>query len=142
MLLDLLTIKFMSGYLTRPMHFMGGLGLLFFFFAFVSLGTTVVMKTISNQWMTGNPLLYLSVGLGLVGTQMLSMGLLGEVMMRTYYESQDKRPYVVRESCNTLNEVDEREPRALEHAETPNRRFRLKVCTGKGHLAFCAGPDS
>ncbi|HEX3152810.1 MAG TPA: glycosyltransferase family 2 protein [Gemmataceae bacterium] len=103
-MLDLLTIKFMSGYLTRPMHFMGGLGLLFFFLAFVSLGTTVVMKATSNQWMTGNPLLYLSVGLGLVGTQMLSMGLLGEVMMRTYYESQDKRPYVVRESRNMNDE--------------------------------------
>ena len=39
---------------------------------------------------------------------MLSMGLLGEVMMRTYYESQDKRPYVVRESRN-LNDEDDRE---------------------------------
>jgi hypothetical protein len=56
--------------------------------------------------MTGNPFLYLSVGLGLVATQMLSMGLLGEVMMRTYYESQDKRPYVVRESRNLADEDD------------------------------------
>jgi glycosyltransferase involved in cell wall biosynthesis len=99
-MLDLLTIKFISKYLTRPMHFLGGLGLLFFFLAFVSLGITVLMKAISGQWMTGNPFLYLSVMLGLVGTQMLSLGLLGEVMMRTYYESQDKRPYVVRESRN------------------------------------------
>jgi len=106
-LLDLLTIRFMSGYLTRPMHFMGGLGLLFFLLAFVSLGATVVMKAVSGQWMTGNPLLYLSVALGLVGTQMLSMGLLGEVMMRTYYESQDKRPYVVRESRNLSDDEDE-----------------------------------
>jgi glycosyltransferase involved in cell wall biosynthesis len=105
-LLDLLTIKFMSGYLTRPMHFMGGLGLLFFLLAFVCLGVTVAMKAISGQWMTGNPFLYLSAGLGLVATQMLSMGLLGEVMMRTYYESQDKRPYVVRESRNLADEDD------------------------------------
>jgi glycosyltransferase involved in cell wall biosynthesis len=105
-MLDLLTIKFISGYLTRPMHFMGGLGLLFFFLAILSLGVTVVMKSISGQWMTGNPLLYLSVGLGLVGTQMLSMGLLGEVMVRTYYESQDKRPYVVRDSRNLTDEDD------------------------------------
>src|SRR5262245_43116074 len=105
-ILDLLTIKFMSGYLTRPMHFMGGLGLLFFFLAFVSLGATVLMKMISGHWMTGNPLLYLSVALGLVGTQILSMGLLGEVMMRTYFESQDKRPYVVRESRNLSVDED------------------------------------
>lgn len=108
-MLDLLTIRYMSGYLTRPMHFMGGLGLLFFFLAFCSLATTIIMKAISGQWMTGNPFLYLSVGLGLVGTQMLSMGLLGEVMMRTYFESQDKRPYVVRESRN-LTATEDREP--------------------------------
>ena len=106
-LLDLLTIRFMSGYLTRPMHFMGGLGLLFFLLAFVCLVATVVMKATGGPFMTGNPLLYLSVALGLVGTQMLSMGLLGEVMMRTYYESQDKRPYVVRESRNLSEEVEQ-----------------------------------
>ena len=106
--LDLLTIRYLSGYLTRPMHFMGGLGMLFFFFAFASLATTVLMKMFGGHWMTGNPLLYLSIMLGLMGTQMLSMGLLGEVMMRTYYESQDKRPYVVRESRN-LTETDNRE---------------------------------
>ena len=44
--------------------------------------------------------------LGLVGMQMLSMGLLGEVMMRTYFESQDKRPYVVRESRNLTEDED------------------------------------
>jgi glycosyltransferase involved in cell wall biosynthesis len=105
-LLDLLTIKFFSGYLTRPMHFMGGVGIFFFLMSFISLMVTVLMKMYSGQWMTGNPFLYLSVALGLVGTQMLSMGLLGEVMMRTYYESQDKRPYVVRESLN-MDDKDE-----------------------------------
>src|SRR5262245_36221098 len=40
-LLDLLTIRYFSGYLTRPMHFMGGIGLFFFFLAFVSLGVTI-----------------------------------------------------------------------------------------------------
>jgi len=104
--LDLLTIKFMSGYLTRPMHFMGGLGLLFFCLAIVSLVATILMKAIGGHWMTGNPLLYLSIMLGLVGTQMLSLGLLGEVMMRTYFESQDKRPYVVRESRNLSEDED------------------------------------
>ena len=110
-LLDLLTIKFFSGYLTRPMHFMGGLGMFFFGMSFLSLLITIVMKvtTIAHPDgidMTGNPFLLLSVMLGMVGIQMLSMGLLGEVMMRTYYESQDKRPYVVRESRNLNIEPD------------------------------------
>jgi hypothetical protein len=89
------------------MHFMGGLGLLFFFLAFVTLGVTIGMKMYdNNQWMTRNPFLYLTVAFGLVGTQMLSMGLLGEVMMRTYYESQDKRPYIVRDTQNLGAEQD------------------------------------
>jgi glycosyltransferase involved in cell wall biosynthesis len=99
-LLDLLTIKFFSGYLTRPMHFMGGIGIFFLAMSVLSALATVGLKLAIAFDMTGNPLLYLSVALGLVGVQMLSMGLLGEVMMRTYYESQDKRPYVVRESLN------------------------------------------
>ena len=105
-LLDLLTIKFMSGYLTRPMHFMGGLGLTFFLLACLTFAVTAGQKLVAGVDMTGNPLLYLSAALGLVGTQMLSMGLLGEVMMRTYYESQDKRPYVVRESRNISTDDD------------------------------------
>jgi glycosyltransferase involved in cell wall biosynthesis len=111
-LLDLLTIRFLSGYMTRPMHFMGGVGMLCFGLAFLILGVTIVMKYTSGPGMTENPFLYLSVMLGLVGMQMLSMGLLGEVMMRTYYESQDKRPYVVRESRNLTAEDDPDKPAA------------------------------
>lgn len=104
-ILDLLTIKFMSGYLTRPMHFMGGTGLAGIGAAFLSLFVTVLMKVIGGVDMTGNPLLLLSVLLTLAGVQLLSVGLLGEVMMRTYFESQHRRPYVMRESLN----IDENE---------------------------------
>ena len=101
-LLDLVTIKFLSGYLARPMHFLGGAGLVCFALAFLSLIATVVLKVATGFDMTGNPLLLLSVVFGLVGVQMLSMGLLGEVLVRTYYESQDRRPYVVRDSRNLV----------------------------------------
>ena len=50
--------------------------------------------------MTGNPLLLLSVMLELMGVQFISMGLMGEVLARTYFESQGKSPYVVRETRN------------------------------------------
>ena len=99
-LLDLLTIRFMSGYLTRPMHFMGGIGLFFLGAGFLSLAGTGAMKLVGGVDMSGNPLLLLSVMLTLVGIQMMSMGLIGEVLTRTYFESQGKRPYVVRETCN------------------------------------------
>ncbi|WP_020474126.1 glycosyltransferase family 2 protein [Zavarzinella formosa] len=99
-ILDLLTIKFMSSYLTRPMHFMGGIGLFFVGGAFVSLFATIAMKLLGGVDMTGNPLLLLSVLFTLAGIQLLSVGLLGEVTMRTYFESQHRRPYVMRESLN------------------------------------------
>ena len=107
-ILDLLTIKFMSGYLTRPMHFMGGAGLAGIGAAMLALLVTIAMKVIGGVDMTGNPLLLLSVLLTLAGVQLLSVGLLGEVMMRTYFESQHRRPYVMRESLNI--EEEEWEP--------------------------------
>ena len=63
--------------------------IVFYVAAVIAIITTVLVITRKNAT---HALLYLAVSLGLVGTQMISMGLLGEVMMRTYYESQDKRP--------------------------------------------------
>jgi hypothetical protein len=66
----------------------------------LSLLATVWMKYHDRINLTGNPLLHLSVMLELVGVQFISMGLLGEILTRTYFESQQKTSYVVR---NTLN---------------------------------------
>ncbi len=99
-LLDLITITFLSNYLTRPMHVMGTVGLLSMGLGVLSLAATVVMKLVGHTDMTGNPLLYLSVMLELMGVQFLSMGLLGELMTRTYFESQGKPSYAVRETWN------------------------------------------
>jgi hypothetical protein len=104
-----MTVKFLHSYLTRPMHVLGMAGLVSMGLGFVSLLTTIIMKWYNPaMWMTGNPFLLLSVMLELVGVQFLSMGLIGELLSWTYFESQGKTPYMVR---NTLN---------LE--ETPNRR--------------------
>jgi glycosyltransferase involved in cell wall biosynthesis len=99
-LLDLITIKFMHSYLTRPMHIMGLAGLLAMGLGALSLLATVWMKSHSGIYMTGNPLLHLSIMLEMVGIQFISMGLLGEVMTRTYFESQGKTPYAVQATLN------------------------------------------
>jgi glycosyltransferase involved in cell wall biosynthesis len=99
-ILDLITVKFLHSYLTRPMHMMGFPGLVAIALSFVSGLGTVWMKLFHATDMTGNPLLLLSVLLAVVGVQFLSMGLIGELMTRTYFESQGKRAYTVR---NTLN---------------------------------------
>src|SRR5205823_5519847 len=68
-LLDLITVKFLHSYLTRPMHVLGTVGLFFMGLGGVSLLATVAMKWFGGLWMTGNPLLLLSVMLELVGVQ-------------------------------------------------------------------------
>jgi glycosyltransferase involved in cell wall biosynthesis len=101
-LLDLITVKFLHSYLTRPMHVLGTTGLVSMGLGFASLLATMGMKYLLNPpvFMTGNPLLLLSVMLELVGVQFIWMGLLGEVLSRTYFESQGKSAYTVRATLN------------------------------------------
>jgi glycosyltransferase involved in cell wall biosynthesis len=98
--LDLITVKFLHSYLTRPMHVMGSAGLISMAAGGLSLLATIWMKSHSGIFMTGNPLLLLSVMLELLGVQFISMGLLGEVLTRTYFESQGKSAYTVRSTLN------------------------------------------
>jgi glycosyltransferase involved in cell wall biosynthesis len=108
-LLDLITVKFLHSYLTRPMHVLGTAGLLSMALGFFSLLATIWMKYVSHPaiFMTGNPLLLLSVMLELVGVQLISMGLIGEVLSRTYFESQGKTAYGIQATLN-LREPPER----------------------------------
>ncbi len=99
-LLDLITVKFMHSYLTRPMHVMGLAGLASMALGLLSLVVTVAMKWTTGQWMTGNPLLLFSALLEIIGVQFISMGLLGELVTRTYFESQGKKSYTVRATLN------------------------------------------
>lgn len=107
-LLDLITIKFLHSYLTRPMHFLGLGG-----FLAMGLGVVILLVALATKWIEGtslvrNPLLLLSVMLELVGVQLLSMGLLGEMQSRTYFESQGKSSYVVRDTLNLEQPVKRR----------------------------------
>ncbi len=98
--LDLITVKFLYSYLTRPMHVMGGLGMVSMGLGFVSLLATIAMKALEGTFMTGNPLLMLSVMLEVIGVQFFSLGLIGEVLTRTYFESQGKSAYTVQTTLN------------------------------------------
>ena len=104
-LLDLITVKFMQSYMTRPMHVMGLAGLLAMFLGFLSLAATVVIKLVDGTSMIRNPLLHLSVMLELIGIQVILMGLLGELVTRTYFESQGKRAYLVRSTINVTADL-------------------------------------
>jgi glycosyltransferase involved in cell wall biosynthesis len=96
-ILDLITVRFMLGYLTRPLHVFGGIGLMSTGLG-VLLGLYLVfVKLAQGQDIGSRPLLSLAVLLMIVGVQFVGMGLLAELIVRTYYEATDKRIYVVRE---------------------------------------------
>jgi glycosyltransferase involved in cell wall biosynthesis len=99
-LLDLLTVKFLGSFQTRPMHLFGGVGLICMFLGLVSIISSVVMKYTTGPGMTANPLFLLGAMAELIGVQFVSLGLMGEVLTRIYFESQRKRPYSVRERRN------------------------------------------
>ncbi len=96
-LLDLITVRFLLSYSTRPIHIFGSLGLMAFLLG-VGLGVYLtVLKLATGQNIGGRPLLMLAVLLMMVGVQMVAMGLLGELIVRTYHESQNKPVYTVRQ---------------------------------------------
>jgi glycosyltransferase involved in cell wall biosynthesis len=99
-LLDLMTVKFLGSYQTRPMHVFGSLGLGCMALGVLGVLVSVAMKYTGGPGMTANPLFLLGAVAGLTGVQFLSLGLVGEVLTRVYFESQGKRPYVVRERRN------------------------------------------
>ena len=98
--LDLITVKYMIQYQTSPMKLFGGLGLASLLAGGLSAAATLVMKLGRGIDMTGNPLLLLTVFAALAGLQFFVLGMLGEVCVRTYYESQGKRPYAIRSLVN------------------------------------------
>jgi glycosyltransferase involved in cell wall biosynthesis len=96
-ILDLITVRFLLSYSTRPIQIFGGLGLLSFGVG-AMLGVYLsYVKLALGQDIGSRPLLLLAVLLMLVGVQLVSMGLLGELVVRTYYEAQGKPIYSVRE---------------------------------------------
>jgi glycosyltransferase involved in cell wall biosynthesis len=95
--LDLLTVKFLLSYSTRPLHIFGLLGLVSGSVGFLTAVHLTVQKLFYGVDIGGRPLLLVSVLLIVIGVQFISMGLLGEMLARTYHESQDKPVYVIKE---------------------------------------------
>lgn len=104
-ILDLLTVRYLLNNSAHPMRIFGGLGLASLLLALLSALATVVMKIASGIDMTGNPLLLLSVMSGLAGLQLLSLGILGEVLARVYYAQGRRTPYAVRRWVNFENDA-------------------------------------
>jgi glycosyltransferase involved in cell wall biosynthesis len=98
-LFDILTIRFLLKYFTRPMHFFGSIGL-----AGVTTGSLALIYCAVRKFLYGfdiiqehGPLMVLGSLLFLAGLMMFSLGLIGEVMIRIYFESQGRRIYAIRD---------------------------------------------
>ena len=96
-ILDLITVKFLGSFSTKPIYIFGGLGGLSAVFGLLFALLVVSQKINSGTDMSGNPLLLLSAVLMITTVQFILMGLLAELLVRTYHESQNRPTYVIKE---------------------------------------------
>jgi glycosyltransferase involved in cell wall biosynthesis len=94
-ILDLMVVKFLSGYMQKPIYIFGGFGMLNFLLSFVSFGFMVYFKYWGHKTFVETPLPLLAVLFLLMGFMSFFIGLVAELLMRTYYESQHKSVYLV-----------------------------------------------
>ncbi len=95
--LDLIAVKFLLDYATRPIQVFGLLGVLCFGVGMAVTGYLAYIRLFYDQPLADRPLLLLGVLLLVLGVQLITMGLLGELMVRTYHESQRKPTYAIRD---------------------------------------------
>lgn len=98
-LLDLLTVKFLMSYLTRPMHFFGWAGFGSFLFGFLS-GVVAIVYKFNGVNFNRTPLPLLVIFFLIMGVQFILMGLLAEILIRIYHEPQGKATYAVGRRVN------------------------------------------
>jgi glycosyltransferase involved in cell wall biosynthesis len=98
--LDLFVVKFLASYATKPIYVFGGFGMLAFLAALGAFLWAVYYKLSGLKDFVETPLPLVTVMFTLVGALSLLMGLLAELVIRTYYESQGKRPYLVAEEVD------------------------------------------
>jgi glycosyltransferase involved in cell wall biosynthesis len=110
--LDLMVVKFLASFATKPVYVFGGFGLLSFACAAAAFFWALYYKLAGLKDFVETPLPLVTVLFTLVGALSLLMGLLAELVVRTYYESQGKRPYLVAEE---LNRPGKPLPRAVGH---------------------------
>ena len=101
-LIDLVTVKFLVSYATKPGYLFGGIGALLCAGGMLSALEVIVEKLTIHTFAHRNPFLMLAVFLFSIGLQLIMMGLIAELLIRTYHESQGKPTYLVRRTVNVV----------------------------------------
>ncbi len=99
-MLDLLVVKFLDQYLAKPIYVFGGFGMISLAISILSLFAMLWLKLFDSVSMIQTPLPIFSAMTFLVGILSILMGVTAEILVRTYFESRDRRPYSVREEIN------------------------------------------
>jgi glycosyltransferase involved in cell wall biosynthesis len=108
-LLDLFTVKFLMSYANKPIYLFGGVGLALILTSFLMLALLILRRLILDEHMVRSPLLLMTVMLFILGFQSILMGLIAELLVRTYHESQAKLTYIVRRVLGGTPEKHSRE---------------------------------
>lgn len=106
-LLDLITVNFLGSFSTKPIYVFGGLGLASASGAIILGAVLLYQKFASNFPMNRNPFLILTAVLMIASIQFILMGLLAELLVRTYHESQNRPTYVIKEILETPAEKED-----------------------------------
>ncbi|OGW37362.1 MAG: glycosyl transferase [Nitrospirae bacterium RBG_13_39_12] len=101
--LDLITVKFLQSFSTKPIQFFGPIGIISGFLGFIISVYLTLDKIFFGHDIGGRPLLLLGALLIIVGIQLIGMGLLGEMLVRVYHESQRKPIYVIKKILGPEN---------------------------------------
>ena len=104
--LDLITVKFLLNYATRPLQIFGLLGFLCLALGTLLAGYLTIQRLYFHQALSDRPILLLAILLIMLGVQLFTMGLLGELVVRTYHESQNKPIYMVRDTLGYIARTD------------------------------------
>lgn len=99
-ILDLMTVKFLSSYGSKPNYLFGGLGLIMMAISFALVIFLVINRLVAGEHIVRSPLLQMSVMLFMLGVQSILLGLIAELLVRTYHESQKKATYTIRKLLN------------------------------------------
>lgn len=99
-ILDLMVVKFLDRHLVKPIYVFGSIAMLSFFISALALVYALYLKYAENVSLIQTPLPLLSVMTFVTGLMTLLLGIVSEILVRTYFESQGKTPYAVRERIN------------------------------------------
>jgi glycosyltransferase involved in cell wall biosynthesis len=109
-ILDLFTVKFLLSYAQKPIYLFGGLGLVLMAISFISLLFLLIRRVTIGTSVIQSPFFATGLMMMLIGIQSIFMGLIAELLVRTYHESQDKPTYTVRTKLNIQESGDVNEP--------------------------------